>query len=406
MTRLLIALLFVVNAEAVHPAPGFIGAPVVVTDHVGDTIFSGTTTTTLATNRDSIYYQTNVAAGGLLPIYTVAPTPISYVNITPSIASYDGATLTFLASGSSYILLYYGFPDRLVTSVLWTYGSLTNSAGTNYLFVTNVVGSLAHHVSTNTYSRMTGDAATKRDLFTTRNTLTTNYVRNPDHFLADVDGLEAYIAGNNSGAFNMNGCLISPRHILSVWHIGSQLGQTVFFVNRTNNEVLARTVIDYARVNLDSDQTVGLLNEPLPDSIVPAATLTNILGFLPQYTNNIGAASFLCRLPVVVFNQTESPGVSYLTSMANGYFGVLTNTTSAWTWELRPGDSGSPCGMVVSNRLCIVGNWTGGCCGTGGGTCTPLIRADVQAAMDLLCSRNSFGNETLQTIPQGGFTNY
>lgn len=45
---------------------------------------------------------------------------------------------------------------------------------------------------------MTGGGADRRPLFTTCDVAATNYVRNPSCFLANVDGLESYIAGNNS----------------------------------------------------------------------------------------------------------------------------------------------------------------------------------------------------------------
>jgi hypothetical protein len=219
-----------------------------------------------------------------------------------------------------------------------------------------------------------------------------------------VTGIEAYIAGNDSGAYNMNGCLISPRHILSVYHTGSQVGQTVFFVNRTNNAVTARSVIDYVRVNMSSDQTIALLSEPLPASIVPAAVITNQFAFLPQYSNSLAASPFLCRLPVVAFNQTYYPGIHYLSTMAGEAFGTYPSATryGAWTYTLVPGDSGSPCVTIISNRLCVIGNWTS----AGSGTCTMTVRSQVQSAMDFLCSRNGYTNESLSTLQLSGFTTY
>ncbi len=392
-----------VAAAPLSPVPAFVGVPDPVTTRVSETIISGVTTSGLVTNRDSIYWQTNVASGGVLPIYSVSPPPLDYTNRTPLVASFDGSTLTFLQNGTATILARYGVYEKSVTKPVVLSAFSATAAGTNYVFVTNVVGSLAHHVATNTFGRMTGDATTKRALFTVRTVATTNYTRNTGFFLADVNGIESYPAGNSGPYDYMNGCLVSPRHMLSVYHIGSQLGQTVWFVNRTNNAVLARVVIDYVRVNLSSDQTVALLGEPLPSSIVPAAIVTNHYSFLPQYSSLTGAALFVCRVPVIAFNQSQSPGINYLNTMAGEAFGTTPSTAFGdWSRTLYPGDSGSPCGMVVSNRLCIVGNWTG----AGSGNCAFTLKSDIQAAMNVLCARNGFTNETVATLPLGGFTTY
>jgi hypothetical protein len=403
--RFLLLIIPLMSAAQFAP-PAFVQTPAVSIVRVGETLLSGDFTTTIHTNRDSIYYETNTAAGGVLPIYEVTPAPNSWINRATNVAEFDGRLIRTLENGTVNIIFKFGLADRNISHPAFFQVLSATAAGTNYARVTNVVGSLAHHVSTNIYSRITGTVSERRLLFTTRNAANTNYVRNPNFFLADVTGIEAYIAGNNSVAQAMNGVLVSPRHILSVAHIGSQMGQWVHFVNRTNNAVTVRQVIDAQRVGLNADMTVALLNESLPESIVPAAVITNWNEIAPQYGPGDSVAAFLRSIPVVVCNQTYSPGLGLLTfasaSGSGSVFSVYGFTPSEWHYVPVGGDSGSPCLMPVNGRMAVVGNWTY----SGAGGFAIGLRTDVQTAMDALCARNSFTNETLTALDTTNFTTY
>lgn len=401
--RLAIFILMAVLCASGKNVPGNSYRVNVTATKIGEQILSGAVTTSVITNKDSIYWQTNTASGGVLPIYQVLPPPLSWENLDPSDASFDGNIARVLQNGSVSLMLNYGYADSFYGYHLKFQVFEATAAGTNYLLQTNVVGSLSHHVSTNTYSRMTGTAATRRQMFTVRDSATTNFVRSTNFFLADVIGIESYIAGNNSAANMMNGCLISPRHIISVAHTGSQLGQQVYFVNRTNNEVTARTVLAYKRASGDSDMTVAVLNLPVPNTIAPAAFLTNYQSLLPQYTNaSIDASVFIRRTPVIMFNQDIKPAIHRLVSLSDVAFGTIDIADSAWTQAVRGGDSGSPCMMVVGNRAAVVGNWT---VSYGGGSAWGFA-SSIQAVMNELCSENSFTNETLMFLNTSGFNQY
>jgi hypothetical protein len=279
-------------------------------------------------------------------------------------------------------------------------------ATTNHAFVSNVVGSLSYHIRTNLTARMTGVEADRRPLFTTCDVAATNYVRNPICFLANVDGLESYIAGNNSMHPTMNGCLISPRHILSVYHIGSHLNQVVFFVNRTNNAVIARRVIDFLRVN-GADQTVAVLDVPLPPTIVPAQILTNAYAKIPEYSHQLRR---LGVLPMLAFNQDRRPAVNIctaITSGTNAAFNFAPNPVEVtapvpWQQNARGGDSGSPAYFIIHNRLCAVGSMTSVMAGAAVGQ----VAVDLQSSMNALCRRNGFTNETLSVVDTSEFTSF
>lgn len=404
MRYLLALLLFSVSALA-DSLPAFIGGPTVTLTRIGETIFSGDLTANLRTNNDAIYWETNTANGGLLPIYAMSPTPLSYNNMHPDVATFDGSTLTFIDNGTADLFCTFGFADRRISKEIRSFWAGSTAAGTNYVFATNTVESLAHHVSTNTFARLTGTAATRRSLWSARTVSTTNYTRNQDFFLADVVGLEAYPGGNNAGSINMNGCLVSPRHILSVSHTGGQLGEALHFVNRTNNAVLVRTVVDSMRISLNDDMTVGVLDQPLPASIAPAVILTNAAGKLPSYTNTESVGSFIRRMPVVAFSQLQTPGVHRWVD-ASGRTAGTANISGDWGLAIVPGDSGSPCFAVVANRLAFILNWTSGGSWGGSGNSATAIATEIQTAMNTLCSRNSFTNETLSHPDLSAFTSF
>lgn len=260
------------------------------------------------------------------------------------------------------------------------------------LYLADPPDSLSHEIRTNFTARITGDPEVRRPMFSYRSFAKTNYIRNPNFAFADVPGIEAYGAGNNSAQNGvMNGILISPRHILSVSHTGSQVGQVIYFVNRTNNNVVARQVIDSEKVR-GFDQTMAVLSEPISRSeILPAAVLDGMpYDLLPQYTNNLYQP-----IPVLACNQFGKPGIQSLGPIGPVIFNTtLLSSFPGWQYTVIVGDSGSPCLTVISNRIVVIGNWTT----VNAGFFTWKLVPDVQAAMDALCARHSFTNETLEVI--------
>lgn len=400
--RALIFLIFAGGCLSAATLPDLVHSRVRIKE-TGRDLLSGGTTITLATNQASVYWVTNRAISGYYPVYTVSQTPIKVAIDHPERLSFDGSTIRILGGGPVSIKMVFSATNGQTYSRAINFADTTIIApATNYAFVSNVVGSLSHHIRTNLTARMRGGEADRRPLFTTCDVAATNYIRNPSCFLADVDGLESYIAGNDTIHHMMNGCLISPRHILSVYHIGSQLNQIVFFVNRTNNSVIARRVIDFVRVN-GADQTVAVLDAPLPPTIVPAQILTNAYAKIPEYRHQL---RWLGVLPMLAFNQDRRPAVNIctaITSGTNAAFNVSPNpveVTAPWQQNMRGGDSGSPTYFIIHNRLCVVGSMTSVMAGTAVGQ----IAVDLQSSMNFLCRRNGFTNETLSVVDTSGFT--
>lgn len=400
--KILVSILLIPFCCAALGINGVLPPPVTITENGIVVVSSETSTTTLATNNDAIFYQTNLANAVYLKKYLVSPFPSGWESSDTNIVYFLDNQIFLVTTGRATLNLTFGLLNKPRFNKAYTY-TPTYSTGTvtNRAFVTNLVGSLAHQISTNIFSRMTGTASDRRRLFNTRSVSTTNYVRNPGCYLSDVVGLESYIAGNNTGAFNMNGTLISPRHIVSVAHIGAQLGQTVFFVNRTNNQVYARVV--QATRSIGGDFTLGLLNAPLPSDIVPAAIITNHFTYLPGYVPVLGGNTGAGKVPCFMFNQDLNPAVHWLIDVFGGTFSTRKMDEAAqWTQQLRGGDSGSPCATIINGRFVLIGPWTS----ISNGQCGWFYGETIQDTMNSLCATAGFTNEVLTVLDLSTFTSY
>ncbi|UOF78081.1 hypothetical protein [Caudoviricetes sp.] len=373
---------------------------------------------------DITYDERFVASTLTLPIYSINPTPAS-VEITniggakegPR-AWFDGANLHITSPGEVYL----DFQFILQGGQKYNVGKIINpSVGTNSstsrTFVSYNANSLAKHISESFSSLQTGDPAIRRNLFSTFNQNTLTFGRNISCFLHDVYGIEAYPVSNNSAAYMMNGMAFSRRHILSVAHTGSQLGQTLYFLKR-NNTVITRTVIDTIRLSGGSDQTIGVLDERLPSDFELPQLLVGAYDYLPEYSvvNLTGSSDIsvpsLRLLPIVVFNQDRFPAINYMSGLYtnNVYypaFNYSPNQTddivpTAWQQKVRAGDSGSPTCTIINNRLTVLGsNGT-----IFGGIAVGEASTALQEAMDALCLRNGFSNETFATADLSAFDTY
>jgi hypothetical protein len=398
----LLTLLILLPGLALSALPGLVVPPITLSEGSVTIIDPGSVDSLLRTNNDSIFWQTNYSAATYLKNYTLSETPMSATVTGPGEVA--GNQISIISTGSVLVDVRFGLLNKPRFNHLFRFaGNALEGNVTNTTFVSHTAASLANHIRTNVDARLTGLASSRRQMFSTRDLAATNFVRNTDFFLADIAGIESYIAGNNSVAGNMNGVLISPQHILSVFHIGSQMGQNVYFVNRTNNSVTVRTVVATARAIYGlGDMTVGLLNAPVPDSIVPAAMVTNIYSRLPGYIPTPGGILGAEKVPVLMFNQDVRPAVHLLDYIMNTGFSTRLHPESDWTQNCRGGDSGSPCLVPINGRMVVVGNWTS----VNSGTCAMQVAAAIQWTMNLLSSNNDQDARVLEILDMGGFTDF
>src|SRR5204862_406918 len=145
---------------------------------------------------------------------------------------------------------------------------------------------------------------------------TTNIVRNPGFWLADLPEVTAYCAvrrytlrfGDNH-VYCPNATLLTPRHVFQAKHSLIPKGSGVVYVSRSNHRIVRR-VIDWQPVgDCDTNTFNGMndcmviqqLDEPVPPEFIP-------LKLLPS-----GANQYLGDYAPVLFgHQVKSFGIVYL----------------------------------------------------------------------------------------------
>ena len=368
------------------------------------------------------YDESYVASTQTLPIYSVDPIPsrVTIVNDggAKSVRAYfDGSAIHTTSPGAIICNFEFTLTGGQRYNVV---RRLDTAVETTQYYLRELVlynaGSLAKHIWDTAELFKNGDPLIRRSLFLTYDQTNLMFGRNVSCFLHDVYGIESYPASNSSGAHRMNGIAISRRHYLSVQHIGSQLGQTIYFVRR-DNTLISRNIIDYVQLRGSSDQTVAVFDEQLPADFEFPQILVGGFSYLPEYaSDNVGTLDIcvpsLRLLPIVVFNQDYRPAINFMSNMWTTSFGFTyfvyspnaldTLTPTPWQQKIRGGDSGSPTCLVINNRLVVLGSASI----IYGGINIGENQTDVQAAMDFLCDKYSFPTETLSVANLSSFTNY
>ncbi|MBQ9432550.1 MAG: hypothetical protein IJU44_13465 [Kiritimatiellae bacterium] len=178
-------------------------------------------------------------------------------------------------------------------------------------------------------------------------------------------------------AFNVTA--VSKRHVLGATHYNyhASLG-TVYYFLGTNNVVYTRTLVATNYIP-NVDVMVGLLDEDLPDSVVPAKILPE------NWYEYIGPGY---GLPTVVFNkfrQAVIMDLNYLpqekTVCAKGLFPQNADRLF-YAARFIDGDSSNPRYLLSGNETVLLHlMWRGE---GGEGTFLTLLKNDIQAHMNLL----------------------
>ena len=390
---------------------------------IGTTSTGDSTPTVTRKSLHNITYDEAVSlSSATLPIYSVTPIPLSASirNIGGAAeqprATFDGTNLSITAVGQVEVNFVFGLPgNRNYNRVRVLNPAVVTQSYVNRTLVSYDSSSLSYHISEQTNALKSRDPTIRRRLYSTFDQSTLSFGRNASCFLAGVNGLEAYPVSNNSGAFRMNGIAISRRHILSVYHIGSQLGQILYFL-RSDGSVITRTVVDYMRINHVTDQTVAVLDSLLPADFQFAKILVDGYNYLPEYhtINYVGDSDIsvpsLRLLPVIMFNQDHYPAINYMSSIGTGSTATVVTLPNSmnedvpteWQQKVRGGDSGSPCCVIVNNYLAVLTIWST----IVGGNATGQISSDLQSAMETLCSRNSFDTVSFTAADLSAFDDY
>lgn len=187
------------------------------------------------------------------------------------------------------------------------------------------------------------------------------FIRNPSCWINGVSNISCFSPAQLSGATwsHRAGTLITKRHIVYAKHFAISIlpsGTPILFVDENNN-VVTRNLVSQA-ADTDSDITIGLLDNEVPDNIKIASVLPpDFVKYFPT------GKSFL----VVSLDQEEKAILRLCFSLQDNQF-YTGELNAAWIdpalskysnfcEQIVIGDSGNPSFAIINNELVLLGCW-------------------------------------------------
>jgi len=214
----------------------------------------------------------------------------------------------------------------------------------------------------------------QRNIFSSINTQSNVWIRNPNHFLKnyDLSGVAVYVDlvgqyENSSVRYKKSGVLISNKHVLFAQHIiGSGASNfDIKFVNN-NNQVFTYTVTSVSPIG-DTDILIGVLNTTVDNSLCYYKVLpSNFQNFYDTVLDPVGSG---LQMPVVYSDQDRdlSIGDALLKKYVAGslpwiwvIYSSLNSKKFNYSKGLISNDSGNAIFAVLNNELIILGTWFSG----------------------------------------------
>ncbi len=197
--------------------------------------------------------------------------------------------------------------------------------------------------------------------------------------------------------------LLSPQHVILAKHLVSPIGRSYTFCG-TNGFHAVRTLVATQGV-ASTDITIGLLDNPLPESFVPAKLLSD------GYERYIGNGAFI---PILHMDQDRHSFVQELPPMPRyekRFYEILCNRGSTANrlkyYESVIGkDSGSPCFMIIDGQRILLyavqgHQWNNYLASKGYHTF--LFKSEIQQLMDAMCDEMGCPRSSLQSFDFSGY---
>ena len=249
---------------------------------------------------------------------------------------------------------------------------------------------LTTHAAEQIDSRLQQDPDVEKLLWSTRDHLTPEYIRNPDSWLSDVDVTCHSVWNSWSAGNRRTATLIAPDAYVCSWHFKNPVGYTLRFIEN-DGTIHTRTIA--ARVQIGtSDICVGKLDSDLPPSIthakVPPANLSE------YFEGSL-------RVAAVGLDQEDHASCRDLTSMSYSMrFSTPIDPIRLLYYEaVINGDSGDPGFMLINNEIVLLTTWTYGGAGSGSKIHTQLTEIN-----DALASMGS--THTVDVVDMRKFKKY
>lgn len=267
----------------------------------------------------------------------------------PALATVDSSgDVTTVGSGNVDI-----FCRALQTTKKVTHNARTTGGSTADTFLSYIDGTLGKHSTEQGDELVSGGG--ELNLFSTKNSATSTYVRNASCWAASLDwsGVSPH---NSTGGFQRGGTLVSPRHLVWANHFNIANGATVTFVN-DSNEVFTRTVSNSVQIGF-SDIRVGVLNADIDASV-------SFYQVLPNDWRDYIVAVFRTNIPLITTDQDQNALVRDFNNSANtGPAGIIQishnvpaqdSPRSPFSQQIVGGDSGQPMFMLINGTMVLLG---------------------------------------------------
>jgi len=351
--------------------------------------------TTIMTNND-VVLQRNVysAQGGSWDIsYSGMKSPDfadpAVTSSSPSVATATVSKVWYVSSGTAQITATLGGFSRSTNLVMQLVSSMTNETA-----ISCVTGSAACAFAAGIDSRLTD--GTDKAVYSTQDHAATNYVRNPDSWVADID-LTCVSPWNSTGGRARAGTLIGSDCIIFANHYPIPVGASVRFITAANS-VVERTLSASKQV-AGTDLMIGRLSSSISTNDCRPALLlpSGQSGYMP-WINSYGELR-----PGLMIDQYENAYAGNLASLtANSTWRESTNAVRAIYWKFPVvGDSGSPMMLIASNSLPII---TGTFYSALGGPSVGYYNSEIRSAAAALgCDTGSIVDADFDAL---GFTNF
>ncbi len=392
---------------------------------------------TVAANSSSTNYITSFdVAGGMTNVAYGLIVATNVISDTQVVLASDPGTNTFPSNVSTNNQTWATNYIRNIDFSHWNLAALAHS-GDHFCFTNSIEqgyysiidpsylfpGSLPYHLATNAVGYASGKTLANNgclfDNWVETNINNSNILSqlrwSTNCWLSGVKGLSATSVGTigkQSGWGLMT--MISPIHYLRAWHTTrnySNFQHDVAFLG-TNNQIYWRRPVEQVYIGTaDSDACVGILNEPLPESVDFLPVLPPDLNYLPMKIDNAGPTGMNVIQGIgmnqyaVVFSQPMEFSLRDLEKEGFVWWGITNSPvlglSTNWNTSLIYGDSSAPGRFLIDDQLVLVSHNTG----VPGGVNFQYLYDDINEAMETLSS-NHYGTNYHYLLTPIPLTNY
>lgn len=384
---------------------------------------------TVVTNSSSTNYITSFdVAGGMTNVTYGLIVATNVISDTQVVLASEPSTNIFPSNVSTNNQTWVTNSIRNIDFSHWNLAALVHS-GDHFCFTNSTEqgyytiidpsylfpGSLPYHLATNAVGYASGKTLANNgclfDNWVETNVNNSNILSqlrwSTNCWLSGVKGLSATSIGSigkHSGWGLMT--MISPIHYLRAWHTTTNytnFHNYVAFLG-TDNQIHWRKPVEQIYIGTGrSDACVGILNEPLPESVGFLPVLPPDLNYLPMKIDNISPTGtnviqgIGMNQDAIVFSQPINFSTNFVRwNITNSpVLGLSTN----WNIEIKTGDSSAPERFLIDNQLVFVTVNTG----IGAGTNYQCLHDSINEAMSTLSLNHNQTNYQLTPI---SLTNY